>query len=305
MHRRELLRLASLSGAAAVFPGVIAALESRSSIPSKPVFRYCLNTSTISGQNPGLLKYIDIAAKAGYSGVELWVRDVQQYLGKGKSASDLKKYIADKGITVENAIGFAPWLTTEGMEQMKQEMELMGSIGCKRMAAPVMLKQGETLDLFEAGKKYRDLIELGKQTGLKPLLEFWGASKALYHIGQAMMIAAVANHPEASILADVYHMFRGGSGYDSLKMLKGNAIEVFHMNDFVSSIPREEQKDGDRVYPGDGAAPMKQILTDLKNMGGTKILSLELFNKEYWAKTAEDVAKTGIEKMKALVAQVS
>jgi len=30
-----------------------------SNAPSK--FRYCLNTSTISGQNPGLLKYMEIA----------------------------------------------------------------------------------------------------------------------------------------------------------------------------------------------------------------------------------------------------
>lgn len=58
-------------------------------------------------------------------------------------------------------------------------------------------------------------------------------------------------------------------------------------------------------FPVDGAAPMKQILTDLKNMGGIKILSLELFNMEYWAKPAEKVAKTGIEKMKALVEQIS
>lgn len=305
MTRRNLLKLSALAGVGALLPSLPVAADA-GKVPQKAAaFRFCLNTSTISGQNPGLLKYIDIAAKAGYSGVELWVRDVKQYLDAGNKASDLKKYIEGKGLTVENAIGFAPWLTPEGMQQMKQEMEMMGSIGCKRMAAPIMLKPGEDLDMFEAGKKYRALIELGKQTGLKPLLEFWGASKALYHIGQAMMIAAIANHPDVCILADVYHMFRGGSGYDTLKMLKGNTIEVFHMNDFVSTIPREEQKDSDRVYPGDGAAPMKQILTDLKNMGGTKILSLELFNKEYWAKPAEEVAKTGIEKMKALVAQIA
>lgn len=304
MNRRKLLKVSALTGAGGLITAFPAELANSGAQKKLDPFRFCLNTSTISGQNPGLLRYIDIAANAGYSGVELWVRDVKQYLDQGNTVSDLKKYIADRGISVENAIGFAPWLTAEGIQQMKQEMEMMGSIGCKRIAAPVMLKPGENLDLFEAGKKYRELLELGKQTGLKPLLEFWGASKALYHIGQAMMIAAVASHPDASILADVYHMFRGGSGYDSLKMLSGNSIEVFHMNDFLSSIPREEQKDSDRVYPGDGAAPMKQILTDLKNMGGTKVLSLELFNKDYWAKPAEVVAKTGIEKMKALVAQV-
>lgn len=294
MERRNFFKTASLTGAAAILTGNMAGIQnSGKSAQQKSTFRFCLNTSTIIGKNPGLLKYIDITSAAGYDGIELWVRDVKQHLDAGNKASDLRKYIEGKGLIVENAIGFAPWLTPEGMEQMKHEMEMMASIGCKRMAAPIMgLKPDETLNLFATGKKYRELIEAGKQTGVKPLLEFWGASKALYHMGQAMMICAVANHPEVSILADVYHMFRGGSGYDSLKMLQGNLIEVFHMNDFVSSIPREDQKDSDRVYPGDGAAPMKEILTSLKNMGGTKVLSLELFNKSYWELPVDDVAKT-------------
>jgi sugar phosphate isomerase/epimerase len=116
-----------------------------------------------------------------------------------------------------------------------------------------------------------------------------------------MFVATAANHPKACILPDVYHMFRGGSGYDSLKQIAGNAIEVFHFNDFVNTISREKQTDSDRVYPGDGAAPFRKIITDLYHAGGTKVLSLELFNKTYWKKDALEVAATGLSKMKRLV----
>jgi 2-keto-myo-inositol isomerase len=112
------------------------------------------------------------------------------------------------------------------------------------------------------------------------------------------MIAAVANDADVRLLPDVYHMFRGGSGYDTLKMLQGHIIEIFHMNDFPTHIPRTEQTDADRVYPGDGGAPMQQIIDDLKAMGGVKHLSLELFNRTYWEQDALTVAKTGLEKMK-------
>ena len=74
-------------------------------------FRYCLNTSTISGQDPGLLKYIEIASKAGYHGIEVWVRDVETALKEGHTLSSLKSYIDDHGLKVENAIGFTPWMT--------------------------------------------------------------------------------------------------------------------------------------------------------------------------------------------------
>jgi len=137
-----------------------------------------------------------------------------------------------------------------------------------------------------------------------PQLEFWGASGTLYNLGQALAIAAAANDPDARILPDVYHLFRGGSGFEGLKLVNGKAIEVIHINDYPGNKPVHEQTDSDRVYPGDGVAPLKQILTDLKSMGGVKVLSLELFNKSYWSQDALTVAKTGLQKMKALVDEV-
>ena len=113
-----------------------------------------------------------------------------------------------------------------------------------------------------------------------------------------------ANDPDVHILADVFHLFRGGSGFEALNMFSGNVFEIFHMNDYPADIPREQQKDSDRVYPGDGAAPMKQILTSLANMGGEKVLSVEFFNKKYWEEDPEKVARTALEKMKTLVAEI-
>ncbi|PSL02640.1 sugar phosphate isomerase/epimerase family protein [Cecembia rubra] len=272
-------------------------------------FRYCLNTSTIMGQQPGLKGYLEIAARAGYDGVELWIRDLQDFIKAGNSLVSLKKLIDDSGLKFENAIGFAPWMVDDdskrkaGFEQMEKEMELLAALGCKRVAAPAFGVDAP-LDLFKAGERYKALLDLGRKTGVMPQLEFWGAFPFFNHLGQVLMVAAVANDKDARILPDVYHLFRGGSGYEGLKMLNGDLIEIFHMNDFVSHIPREEQQDKDRVYPGDGSAPMGQILSDLKAMGGEKILSLELFNQDYWKKDALSVAKTGLEKMKALVAQV-
>jgi sugar phosphate isomerase/epimerase len=112
------------------------------------------------------------------------------------------------------------------------------------------------------------------------------------------MAAAASSSSGVRILADVYHLFRGNSGFESLKMIDGSVIEIFHMNDYPGDIPREKQEDKDRIYPGDGVAPLKQILTDLNQMSGQKILSLELFNRTYWAQDPLLVAKTGLEKLR-------
>jgi len=144
-------------------------------------------------------------------------------------------------------------------------------------------------------------LALGREYRVIPQLEFWGASGTLYHLGQALAIAAAADDPDACILADIYHLFRGGSGFNGLKLVGAKGIEIVHMNDYPATKPVNEQTDSDRVYPGDGAAPFEQIIHDLRMMGGVKVLSLELFNKTYWREDPVQVAKTGLQKMKSIV----
>ncbi len=307
MKRREVIRTLGMASGAALTPNITMAEE------KKPTgkFRYCLNTSTISGQKSGLQKYVEVAAQAGYDGLELWVQDVKEYKTQGKSLKQLKKFLDDSHLSVDDAIGFAPWMVDDesqrkaGFEQMKTEMEMMSELGCTRIAAPSGgVKADVKLDLVKVGERYKQLLDLGRQTGVMPQLEFWGSSPVFYSMGQALMAAAAANDPDVKILPDVYHLFRGNSGFECLKMVNGNLIDVIHFNDYPSAIPREEQRDKDRVYPGDGVAPLKQILTDLANMGGTKVLSLELFNPEYWKNDLLNIAKTGLEKMKKVVATI-
>jgi sugar phosphate isomerase/epimerase len=74
------------------------------------------------------------------------------------------------------------------------------------------------------------------------------------------------------------------------------------MNDYPSDPPREKIADRDRVYPGDGIAPLKQILADLRRLNPEMVLSLEVFNPAYWKTDPLDTAKTGLAKMKSAVA---
>jgi len=78
------------------------------------------------------------------------------------------------------------------------------------------------------------------------------------------------------------------------------ALPVIHVNDYPASPPRTEISDQFRVYPGDGVAPLKEVFRGLHTNGFRGFLSLELFNHEYWKNDALLVAKTGLEKMKAV-----
>lgn len=308
MNRRHLLRLSSAAGLALAFPEI---LFGTTAPETAGPFRFCLNTSTIMGQQPGLVHSIEIAAAAGYDGVELWIRDIQEYLEKGGTVTSLAKLLTEKKLRVENAISFTEWMVDDDAKRaaalvtLEKEMQLVAALGCRRIAAPPAgVAKDQPLDIPKTAGRYRAVLELGRKHKVMPLLEFWGASGTLYNFSQALAIAAAANDADARILPDVYHLFRGGSGFNCLQLVNGNVIDIIHMNDFPGNKPVQDQTDADRVYPGDGAAPFKQILRSLQAMGGTKTLSLELFNKTYWGQDALLVAKTGLQKMKHLVNEV-
>lgn len=291
-----------------------AADAATSLLPLHQRVRYCLNASTLFGQKLSLEEFIDIAARAGYQAIEPWLRDLDAYRESGKSLADLKKRIADSGLTVESSIGFANWIVddpsqrAQGQENLKRDMETIRAIGGIRIAAPPIGANGgdaPRLDLNAVAERYAAILEIGRNLGVTPQVEIWGPSKNLSRLGEAVYVAVEAGHPDACILPDVYHIFRGGSSLRGLGVVAGTAIHCFHFNDFPAAPRREEQNDSHRVYCGDGAAPWEAIRADLDRIGFTGAVSLELFNRTYWEQDAFEVASTGLQKMKAVLTEAS
>jgi sugar phosphate isomerase/epimerase len=273
--------------------------------PAKQAFGYCLNTGTIRGQKLGIVKEVEIAAKAGYKAIEPWIGSIRSYQKKGGSLKDLRKRIADLGLSVPSAIGFAAWISDDdarrakGLADLASDMELVKQIGGTGIAAaPAGVGKTPIKDLQAIAKRYRAALDLGDKTGVTPLLEIWGSSNTLNRIGQALFVAAESGHPKASVLLDVYHIYKGGSSFSGLKFLGPDAMSVFHVNDYPADPPRATITDAHRVFPGDGVAPLKQIFTTLKTGGFNGWLSLELFNRDYYKRPGLEVAKEGLAKLR-------
>jgi sugar phosphate isomerase/epimerase len=275
--------------------------------PAEP-FLFGLNTSTLQGQKLTIAEEVEIAAKAGYQGLEPWVRELDQHVKTGGSLKDLGKKIADLGLSVESAIGFFDWVVDDdarrrkAFEEAKRSMDLVRQIGGKRLAAPPAgATDRSDIDLHRIAERYRGLLELGDTMGVVPEVEVWGFSKTLGRLGEAALVAIETGHPRACILADVYHLYKGGSPIEGLSLLNGAALPVLHFNDYPADPPREKITDAQRVYPGDGVAPLKDLVRRLREIGFKGMLSLELFNRDYWKQDALTVARTGLEKMRAVV----
>jgi len=306
INRRTWLAAVSAGAAAA---GPRGAYATPLATADKSSLKFCLNTATIRGQNLKIVAELEIAAKAGYDGFEPWVDRIDQHVKEGGSLKDLGKRARDSGVSIEDAIGFAQWIVDDadrrrkGLEDAKRIMGMLQELSCPRLAAPPAGANDArvaSIPMLTMAERYGALCKLGEVMGITPLAEHWGHSKNLSRLGEAVLVALESGHRNASVLPDVYHLYKGGSEFSGIKLLGSATAGIFHMNDYPAKPPRAEIRDEHRIYPGDGIAPLTDLLRDLRAIGFCGMLSLELFNREYWKQDPLEVAKTGLAKMRSV-----
>ena len=260
----------------------------------------CLDTATIRTAK-SLEEKIDIAIKAGYDAIEPWDRELIEYEKNGGDIKKLGQKIKDAGLFVPSMIGLWGCLPPteeafqESLSDTRNRMRIASEIGCKYVQA-IPNQVGENYNPKFVASCYRRLLEIGiSEYNVIPALVFVKMFP-LKTMGQATQIALDANHPQAKIIPDVYHMYISEGGFEGLKLIKGDLFAIFQFNDAPKNMDINDMTDKDRVYPGDGILPLPEILKDLKASNFKGCISLELYNPEYHKQDLLQVAKTGLEK---------
>ena len=129
-----------------------------------------------------------------------------------------------------------------------------------------------------------------------------GFMKSVYTIEQAWQIVEDADYPGSSLIMDPFHILRGGGSIESIAKIPADKVAIWHWNDAPGDKPFAEQSDADRVMPGDGVGPLKEIERLALAQGYEGFVSLELFNPALWEQNPAEVARIGLEKMQGYFA---
>ena len=264
-------------------------------------FRYSLNASTI--RTTPLLDKIRIAAEAGYEGIELWFDEIEAFQAKGGSLESVSAAIGESGLKIPTMIMLRDWWSASPEEYPAvfktclERIKVAAQLGAEYVIA---CPHREKPDYDLGAQRYRELLEAGIEAGAKPAVEFLGFVEAVTRIEDALQIVEKSWHPEATLVLDPFHVFRGGGSMETIAQLKPEQIAISHFNDAVDTIPREEQMDPDRVMPGNGHLDLTRYCQLLKQIGYQSWLSLELFREDLWQQEPLDVAKQGLERMQTI-----
>jgi sugar phosphate isomerase/epimerase len=235
---------------------------------------------------------------------------LDRYCAEGGRLEDLAQRFHDAGLRVMNLIGFFDWAVDDpvqrdkGLDEARRNFAQAQALSCPYVAAPPWhLTDERVVDLLPIAERYAQLVDIASEFDVVPLLAYWGHSKTLCRLSEALLILSECNRPEARILADVFHTYKGTGHFEGVKLLTGHSLGLLHINDYPAEPSRDVITDDARVYPGDGVAPLTEILATLARNGYTGMVSLELFNETYWAQPPDTVARTGIEKLRAVIAK--
>ena len=266
-----------------------------------PAFIYCLNSSTI--KPAPILDKIRIAGEAGYRAIELWHDDIDAHMARGGSLREIRNAVQDHGLDVPTTIFLKGWWDTTGgvydraLEETRRRLGQAAEVGARHAIAGPPLGM---VDLTVGGQRYRELLELGRTFGVHPAMEYLGFAEEVNTIEAALAVMDGAQHPDATIVLDPFHCFRGGGPIESIRKLKADRIAISHFNDSPVRPARELQQDPDRVMPGDGIVDLRTYCKLLREIGYDRCLSLELFRRDLWEQDPREVARIGLEKMRAV-----
>ncbi|MDA1163417.1 MAG: sugar phosphate isomerase/epimerase [Planctomycetota bacterium] len=262
-------------------------------------FQYCLNSSTI--KTTPILQKIEVAAKAGYVGIELWHDDIDAYVRSGGTLADIRKAVDDAGLAVPTTIHIHSWFQPEGephqqaMEEAKRKLEQAATVGAPHAVAG---PPHGPADRELGARHYRELLNLGREFGVRPSIEYLGFVEDFTTIEDAIGIMEACGHSDATIILDPFHCFVGGGPIESIGKLTADQIAMSHFNDAPAEPPHQQQRDPNRVLPGDGIVDLKLYCDMLRKVGYDLWLSLELFRQDLWDRDPLEVAILGLDKMR-------
>jgi sugar phosphate isomerase/epimerase len=246
-------------------------------------------------------------AKAGIRAVEPSLLKVREF-AQAESPAAARRLLDDLGlraVSSSNQVGLAEpgEARARSLEDLKWKVELAAAIGCDRLVAPSTGTGQYTEDDYKRGADHlREAAEIAKPFGVSLMLEFTRTSRFVASLPTALKMVRDANHPNLRVMMDTYHFWGGISKFEDLELLQDGELHHLHFEDVPADPPREIQGQPNRVFPGEGIAPLRRIVELLKRKKYAGAASLEMFNPAIQAMDPYQVAMRARAAIEPLIA---
>ena len=225
------------------------------------------------GREAGLLlENLDRIASAGFQGVGIWTKTIEDWLGQGNTLSQLSDAVGSRGLNVDE-LCFVNALDDSGeAADRTREFEWAAQLGCGNVIA---IYGNPDTPLEKVRADWAAFVERIEGIGVSPAFEFIGMWPQ-YNSPLSAWEVIKAGPELGKMVFDTFHFWRGGGDLTQIAMIPGDRVGLVHLND-AKDVPRNQATDKDRTYPGQGVIPLREILNGLRQRGFSGPLSVEIF----------------------------
>ncbi len=251
-----------------------------------------------------LLERIEIAAAAGYTGLTLFLDDLDGLAvddeelrarldGLGLAVGDLDPHLTWVPGVEPGGPGFERWSTDDFLDAAER-------VRARSINATCFAPGVQPGDLVEP---FRVLCDRAADAGLQVHLEFMPFS-AIRDLDTALEIVDAAERENAGIMFDVWHFVRSGSSRDTLAREAHRVLAVQ-----LDDCPAEAEPNlidetlHRRLMPGEGDADVAGLIRLLDAGGCRAPLGVELFSEELETLSPADAAKRAIDATRKVIAE--
>lgn len=246
---------------------------------------FCINEMCLAGQGDLLSHIADCAAQnVGY--MELSKACLLAYLRSGGTPDALRSAFLDGNIkpVCVNSIESVSFNTKRGARVLREASEYLfyccRAIGCDCVEVIGSFKpptRDEAEIEAETAEAIARLSDAARPYGIRLALEYMGvADSSVQTFARALSIVRRIAREDVGLLVDTWHHYASGS--EAAELLEARAGEVFmvHISDCPAAAPLQASR-ADSYLPGEGDAPLGELLRNLAAIGYDGPVSAEIF----------------------------
>jgi 4-hydroxyphenylpyruvate dioxygenase len=242
-----------------------------------------------------------IARETGWDAVELRRIDFARAAAQGRSAEAVLDEVKASGLPVACVGVELGWMGAAGDERRRllgvfeESCRWARALGCSTVMSPV--DKGPAGDLDVAIGSLREVGAIAAGHGVRLALEFNALCEHWNTLPRVRDLVRRAGHPGCGLLIDTYHLGKSGATPEMLDDL--DAAEIAYVQ--YSDVPRDPKPGAntDRLPPGQGTVPFREIFGRIAKKGYAGYLSYEAPNPTAWARDPRVVAREALDASRA------
>lgn len=260
----------------------------------------------------GVLETIEVARVAQFDALEIDDDKLSRHVASGGTLDDVRAALARSSLEPISLTTREPLALPRGTDDVpalarthEALCERAAVVGCRIIVIRPPRPLEKAMPKVWHDTATRTLASVSRaaaEYGITVALEFVGTgSSTVRTLAEGREMVGEPSPPIGLVL-DAFQFYAGASTWAMLDTLDTSTVSIVRLND-AEKLPLEDLTAANRMLPGDGVVPMRELLRRIESAGYRGPYSIQLERPDYWDWEPRRLARVAHESIEAVCAE--